>query len=269
MVLSLLFLRDGQSTKVRGRLYTCHAKPNSWITGIGAGPGGQLYYYNAFTQESTYVRPIPPFPMLAQLQAQPPPVKKKKEKPLVKTPIPGTQWIRVKTTEGNVFYTHKERKESFWSVPDEIKAEVKQLEKDEELVKEREQVEAREAEERKARQAEEEEQQEIARLKAEVEESVKRKAVDQHLETPLAKKPRIEEVTDEDDEEDESEEEEWQNEAAAQLAAEAEEERKRKEEEAKRLEAEAEAQKIAEEGRLNMPEKVNLSPDEAKALFKV
>ena len=59
---------------------------------------------------------------------QPP---KKKEKPKVKTPIPGTEWLRVTTTEGNIFYTHTVKKHSVWTVPEEIKDAVEALEKDE------------------------------------------------------------------------------------------------------------------------------------------
>jgi transcription elongation regulator 1 len=47
--------------------------------------------------------------------------KKKKEKPKEKTPILGTSWTRVKTTEGNVFYMNKETKQSEWVIPDDIK----------------------------------------------------------------------------------------------------------------------------------------------------
>lgn len=47
--------------------------------------------------------------------------KKKKEKAKDKVPVPGTSWIRVKTSEGNTFYMNKETKQSEWTVPDEIK----------------------------------------------------------------------------------------------------------------------------------------------------
>ena len=81
-------------------------------------------------------------------------------------------------------------------------------------------------------------------------------------------------TSDEDEEEEESEEEEeWQREAAAQLAAEAEEEKRRQEEEKVLQEEEARKLKEAEKQKgstqLNMPERVDLSIDEAKALFKV
>ncbi|KAG5646569.1 hypothetical protein DXG03_002872 [Asterophora parasitica] len=213
-------------------------------------PGGQLYYFNAQTQESTYVRPIPAFAIMPVAQLEPP---KKKEKPLVKTQIPGTDWLRVKTTEGNVFYSHKVKKQSIWTVPDEIKAAVENLEKDELKKRDR------------PIKIVSEEALEVQRIKEEV--LVKRKAEDNVPldEVVISKKARVEDEEEEEDESDESEEEDWQREAAAQLAAEAEEERVRKEEEAARLK-EAEAQ--AKRTQLNMPERVDLSIEEAKALFK-
>ena len=77
-----------------------------------------------------------------------------------------------------------------------------------------------------------------------------------------------------DDDEEDEEEEDWQKEAAAQLAAEAEEEEKRKEEEARpQKEQEEEELKEKEKAKgmpvLNMPNRVELSLDEGKALFKV
>jgi transcription elongation regulator 1 len=236
------------------------------------GPNGQPYYFNAVTQESTYIRPVPAFPLYPNgqpiLQTATAPPQKKKEKPMVKTPIPGTEWLRVKTTEGNTFYTHKGRKESVWTVPEEIKDAVSALDEEERNA---------------AAQAEEAAilaQQEVERVKAAAKESIgKRKAEAIPVEEVIiSKKAKVEdeedeEDEDEEDEEDESEEEDWQREAAAQLAAEAEEEKKRQEEEQIRAEeakareaAEAEVQKTKP---LNMPDRVDLSIDEAKALFKV
>ncbi|KII94772.1 hypothetical protein PLICRDRAFT_99110 [Plicaturopsis crispa FD-325 SS-3] len=229
------------------------------------GPNGQMYYYNAQTQESTYIRPLPAFPI-----AQPQPAKKK-EKPIAKTPIPGTEWLRVKTTEGNVFYTHKAKKESVWTVPDEIKEALETLEQSEA----EEQRLASEKQAEQARRAEQERLLEVERIKAEVQDMVKRKAEDVPLdEVVVSKKARVEEVPDEDadggeESEESEEEEEWQREAAAQLAAEAEEEKKRQEEEARREKqaAEEEARK-AKMAQLDMPARVDLSLEEAKALFK-
>ncbi|KAJ7700068.1 Hsp90 protein-domain-containing protein [Mycena rosella] len=220
--------------------------PFGWTEHLS--PTGQPYFFNVNTKESTYLRPLPP-PMA--------PTKKKKDKPLVKTPIPGTDWLRVKTTEGNVFYSHKVEKKSIWHIPDEIKAAVESLETQE-----------REQEARAA--AHPDVSREIDRVKSEVADAVKRKAeepipVD---EVVITKKLKTD-TGGTDDESDESEEEEWQQEAAAQLAAEAEDEKKRVTEETQRLEDEAEAenQRLLA-AQLNMPKRVDLSVEEAKALFK-
>jgi heat shock protein beta len=249
------------------------------------GPAGQPYYYHAGTRESTYVRPLPAFPIIPQAIIPQPP--KKKDKPLVKTPIPGTEWLRVTTTEGNVFYSHKAKKQSLWTVPDEIKDAVEAFEHAEKHVDVQEQQ--QETREKDVEKLGLEEEQELKRIKTEIQGLVKRKAEEPQLldEVVISKKARVEEEEEEeegeaadeadDDEEgeddDESEEEEWQREAAAQLAAEAEEEKKRLEEEA-RLAQEAEDAEIKkmqenERSQLNMPNRVDLSIEEAKALFKV
>lgn len=57
--------------------------------------------------------------------------KEKKEKPLTKTPIEGSEWTRVVTTKGNTFYTNRETKESVWTVPGEIRDLVEELERSE------------------------------------------------------------------------------------------------------------------------------------------
>ncbi|KIK68186.1 hypothetical protein GYMLUDRAFT_216833 [Collybiopsis luxurians FD-317 M1] len=215
-------------------------------------PGGQLYYYNAHTKESTYTRPIPSFQNFPPVQTT-----KKKERPLTKTQIPGTDWIRVKTTEGNVFYSHKTKKQSVWTVPDEIQDAVAQLTKDEQRL-------SQQGEEGNSIQAEE--FLEVERVKAEIRENTKRKAAETD-ELVITKKAKIKE--DEEDEDEESEEEEWQREAAVQLAAEAEEEKRRAEEEAKReAEAAEDELKRTKEAQIVMPEKVDLSIEEGKALFK-
>ncbi|KAI0353522.1 hypothetical protein OH77DRAFT_1406667 [Trametes cingulata] len=253
--------------------------PPGWTEHIS--PTGQPYYYNAQTQQSTYVRPLPAFPIIPQAAAAavgaaaPAPKKPKKEKPLVKTPIPGTEWLRVITNEGNTFYTHTGRKQSVWTVPDEIKEAVEQLEREEALKK------AREVEEA-ARKAEEERAREVERIQSEVQGMVGKRKAEEVVpvdEIVVSKKPKVdgeeddEEMDGEDEEDDDdSEEEEWQKEAAAQLAKEAEEEKQRQEEERKRKEEEARKLKEAEKQKgapqINMPERVDLSIDEAKALFK-
>ncbi|KAF5388027.1 hypothetical protein D9615_000399 [Tricholomella constricta] len=232
--------------------------PQGWSEHIA--PGGQVYYHNLQTQESTYVRPIPAFPIMPITQSAP---LTKKEKPLVKTPIPGTEWLRVRTTQGNVFYSHKVKKQSIWTVPDEIREALKNLEK-EELKK---QEEAAKAASDEALRVERERSSEVQRIKEEVQGMVKRKAEDSVPvdEVFITKKAKVEDEEDEGTESDESEEEDWQREAAAQLAAEADVEKVRQEEEAVRLkEAEAEAKRT----QLNMPDRVDLSIEEAKALFK-
>ena len=195
-----------------------------------------------------------------------PELTKKKERPSVKTRIPGTDWLRVKTTEGNIFYSHKLKKESIWTMPDEIRDAVEKLEH-QELEKQRQSTQdvATVAEE-ETRKAEREMSLEVERVKGEVQAMVKRKAdecapIDEIIRT---KKARVE-----DDSESDDYEEEWQREAAAQLSAEAEAEKKRLEElEQARKEAEEELQRLRA-AQINMPERVDLSLEEAKALFKV
>ena len=243
----------------------------SWTT----GPGGQPYYFNVYTSESTYVRPLPTFPTLNSAVATSAPAQKPaKDKPLVKTPIPGTDWTRVKTTQGNTFYSHKVEKRSVWTVPDEIKEALEALGKEEQDAAERL---IREQEEAAARI-------EIDRVKAQIaKDTAKRKAQDPVPvdEVVISKKARVddepedEEMDDEDEDsdDDDEEEEEWQKEAAAQLAAEAEEhERQKKEEEEaeqKRIKDEETLKEEYKTQQLNMPAKVDLAPEEAKALFKV
>ncbi|KAG6378564.1 hypothetical protein JVT61DRAFT_12829 [Boletus reticuloceps] len=220
------------------------------------------------------------------------PPKKKKEKPLVKKPIPGTEWLRVTTTEGNTFYTHKGRKESVWIVPEEIKEALLELERME-VREEQTRLEQEEREQETMRIGREMEE-EVDRIKAEVHGLVKRRKRDELEpldEVVITKRVRVEddggeaevgenengeEEEDEDEDEDEGieeseSEEDWQKEAAAQLAAEEEEEQKRREEEAVRVNEaeEAEAKRAQEKQPLSMPDRVDLSLDEAKALFKV
>lgn len=197
----------------------------------------------------------------------------REEKPLFKKQVPETNWLRVITNLGNVFYFDKSEKKSLWTIPHEVASAVTAMEEQER------------ADELKAQQdildrlteVEEDKQAQVDRVKKEMKGIIKRKPDE---ETPIdelviAKKARIDGESEDDDESEEDEEEEWQREAAAQLAAEAEEERKRQEEEQKRKEEEEKQQKEVEAegqstaGRFNMPERVDLSTEEAKALFKV
>ncbi|GAA5941470.1 hypothetical protein JCM3775_004934 [Rhodotorula graminis] len=142
-------------------------------------PTGAPYWFNPITNVSTYVRPIAPspppgFPLAGAppppppgfpVAAAPPPAtalpplhfgstsgpsapakKEKKEKPKEKLPIEGSDWVRVTTNHGNVFYNNKETRESVWTVPDDIKEQVEALERKEREDKER--VEREERDER-------------------------------------------------------------------------------------------------------------------------
>ncbi|KAF5321365.1 hypothetical protein D9619_001107 [Psilocybe cf. subviscida] len=199
-------------------------------------PNGQPYYYNPLTKESTYVHP--------DLQQVAP----KKEKPHLKTPIPGTEWIKVATTEGNVFYSNKVTKQSVWTVPEELKPALEAMHA---------------AEKAAAEPAPAPKKSSQGKRKAE--ESV---PVD---EVVINKKSKVDEEAedaedDDESEEEEEEEEEWQREAAAQLAAEAEEEKQLAEE--REMEAKLEAQRLKETIEAAIPQRVDLSIEEGKALFK-
>ena len=204
------------------------------------GPGGQPYYFNSQTRESTYVQPIP-------VQTT-----KKKEKALVKTPIPGTEWLRVITTEGNTFYSHKLRKESVWVIPEEIRSAVEEL-----------QIEERRQKDSANSQSEKPSQDPNSKRKAEISLDTDEAAVN--------KRAKIEDNDghdgDGDEDEENSEDEDWQEQAAEQLAAEAEAERKRVE--AAEMEKEVEVQRVRAAAEIIMPQKVDLSIEEGKALFKV
>lgn len=230
---------------------------------LETGPSGQIYFFNTFTRDSTYVRPLPVIPATTP-----------KEKPKHKTPIPGTDWLRVTTNQGNVFYTNKVKKESVWTIPDEIKDAVELLNKQEEEDKVRAE---RQAQEKTRTDAETEQEREIERIRMEIQGAVKRTAEDLVASDEIVISKRLRLGTKEEDEVDEveateedgeeSEEEDWQREAAAQLAKEAEEEKKRQEEENEKAEQAQEAKESAPQ--LSIPDRVDLSIEEGKALFKV
>ncbi|PWN22342.1 hypothetical protein BCV69DRAFT_281345 [Microstroma glucosiphilum] len=102
-----------------------------------AAPNGQVYYFNASTGQSTHAHPAT-FPPPMGYSGPPPTIapvaalsdkKPKKEKPKQKDPIPSAPgWLRVTTNLGNVFYTHVESKRSEWTIPDEIKQAVEEME---------------------------------------------------------------------------------------------------------------------------------------------
>lgn len=261
--------RAGQSIKVCARI----ADISTNLKFLPAA-GGQPYYYHAATNQSTYVRPLPvpgsvtTIPQNAIIPGAVP--KKKKEKPLVKTPIPDTPWLRVKTTEGNIFYTHREKKESVWQVPEEIKEQVEQLERNENEKEEREATEKLQREEEEKRQAEEEERrkerEEIERVKQEVQRDVssgKRKALDTADEAKLAnKKKRVTAETPKGADDKQGSEEDWQRNISEETTLEADQD------ETPELDPALGESKMVKAA-FTVPDRVDLSLDEAKALFKV
>ncbi|WVW83765.1 hypothetical protein I302_105786 [Kwoniella bestiolae CBS 10118] len=260
-----------------------------------APDGVTPYFYNTQTRESTYIRPtlFPPFPPPGTASPVAPPAekekKKKKEKPKEKVPIPGTTWTRVTTTEGNVFYFEKESKRSEWTVPEEIKEQVEALEAEEKAAREEKKREERE----KAEKERVERLKEIERIRLEVEEEKRAK----QAEVERKRKQREEEAqnddrdskiqrVDEDGQEgegegeggeeaeegdgefgpqDEEDEAEWMRAVAAEFAEadqQLEEEKQKTAEEIRKEEEEA-AKKV-----FAVPEKVQVSPEEGRALFK-
>lgn len=197
----------------------------------------------------------------------------RKEKPVLKKHIPDTEWLCVITNLGNRFYFNGPKERSVWMVPDEIAEAVATMESKEKEDEERARIEllAQTAEAEKLKQME----MEVDRIEQETKGVIKRKADE---ETPLdeivvSKKTKLESDEESEDNEDneEEEEDEWQRDAVAQLVIEAAEESRHQEEEKKRKE---EDQRQKEETKsvqrvINMPTKVDLSIDEAKALFKV
>ncbi|WWC61769.1 uncharacterized protein I303_104354 [Kwoniella dejecticola CBS 10117] len=269
-----------------------------------APDGVTPYFYNSHTRESTYIRPtlFPPFPPpgITPNNGSASPAtpaerekKKKKEKPRDKVAIPGTTWTRVTTTEGNVFYFEKESKKSEWSVPEEIKDAVEALEAEEKAAKEqREREEKQKAEEERL-----ERLREVERIRLEIEEEKKLKQVElekkrkereEQAEDRQSKIPKTENGDAEEDDnqenvdadQDEQDEEEengemgpqdaedeaaWMRAVAAEFAEADQqlEEGKQKTAEEIRKEEEEAAKKV-----FAVPEKVQVSPEEGRALFK-
>jgi transcription elongation regulator 1 len=166
--------------------------------------------------------------------------KSKKEKPLTKTPIPDTEWIRVVTTLGNVFFTHTGRKESVWTCPEEIAEAVAELEREEE----------REKAEQEAKEKEERERAEVERVKKEVEAASAKRKAEETNET-ASKKPRVED--------EEEEDEAWQREVAEEMA---------NAEKEKAL-SKVKDSEVSIPPVFAVPDQVKLNPEEAKALFTV
>ncbi|WVQ72531.1 hypothetical protein IAR50_002088 [Cryptococcus sp. DSM 104548] len=244
-----------------------------------APDGVTPYYYNAQTRESTYVRPAvpsypPPGPPTTSVQSAPVEKKKaKKEKAKEKLPIPGTTWLRVTTNEGNVFYFEKEAKRSEWTVPEEIKDAVAALEAQEEAKRADEKMQ----EDEKLDKERVEKLKELERIRAEVEEEKrrkreeregekKRKAEEGGDEAGREKKTKIEDDDEKaDGPEDEMDEEAWMKAVAAEFAEKDATDKKNQDDEEERAKnAEEEAAKKV----FAVPEKVNVSIEEGRALFK-
>ena len=183
--------------------------------------------------------------------------KKKKEKPVEKVPIPGTEWLRVTTNMGNKFWTHTGRKESMWTVPDEIKDIVEQIEREEQekIQKQKEAEVAAQAENRNAKRKAEEKEHESRgkKKKPKTEESPKPKSPKRKAPTPGTVEDQL--VEDED--------EAWQRQIAEELVMEAGAQAAPEPAPPKMTEAEA-AKQI-----FDVPAKVDISLEEGKALFKV
>jgi hypothetical protein len=169
--------------------------------------------------------------------------KKKKEKPRLKEPIEGTDWIKVTTTEDNVFYSHRETKEARWDMPEEVKAKLAAAEEAKE-------EEAEESGEEEIPVQEEEESEETRRIREELdrERGVKRPS-DGHGEGKR-KKPRVVSEIEELEKD-----EEWQKSVAEEMAKEA--------------EREEQGGTPEKEEKSPVPALGEYSSEESRALFKV
>ena len=159
--------------------------------------------------------------------------------------------MRIITTEGNTFYSHKLRKESVWVIPEEIRYAVEGLQ----------------TEERRQQDATSSKSEEPIQDTISVNSKRKAESLLAGNEAAVNKRAKVEDVEDDEDG-DTSEEEDWQRQAAEQLAAEAEEERERMEAEMEK-ERELELQRTQTAAEIVIPQKVDLSIEEGRALFKV
>lgn len=206
-------------------------------------------------------------------------------------PIPGTTWTRVTTTEGNVFYFEKESKVSEWTVPESIQAEVAALEAEEKV--ERQRLEAEEKAKAEAERLERLKEQERVRLEVEeearkrkeaataaaqasAEEQRKRKQADEAEQSDRdVKAPKLGGGVENDADaaehgeygpQDEEDEEAWMKAVAAEFA---EADQKEKEDEVQRQKDEKNSIEEAAQKIFAVPNKVSVSPEEGRALFKV
>ncbi|KAI6047199.1 Hsp90 protein-domain-containing protein [Pisolithus marmoratus] len=229
--------------------------PPGWTEHVGSGPGGQHYYYHTASQQSTYTRPLPSFLTFPAKPAVAEAGRRKKERPLSKTPIPGTEWLRVKTTEGNIFYSHREERKAIgwyqrkFGTPNNMQI-----------------VQRRSLSDKSSTpklNASRRNWQGITKRKPEEPIPLE--------EVIITKRPRTEEGKESDDEDVEDEhdaEEEGRNREAAAMVAEAKEKEMRKASPAAVEREEVETKKAKEKLQLNIPDRVDLSLEEAKALFK-
>lgn len=207
LTFTIIIILQGQRKTAGGSVAFKMAGLSELIPGWteNVDPQGQLYWYNASLQQSTYACPSNLLGgFTGQIGGQqmplytgPPPSapssstnpqsdshsslassskpKVKKEKPAKKEAIPGADgWLRVTTTLGNIFFTHVESKRSEWTVPDEIKDQVEAMQEEKRGIKVLEEEEARlakEQQEEEKRQAREEEN--CKRLQKEEEEREK------------------------------------------------------------------------------------------------
>lgn len=174
--------------------------------------------------------------------------------------------MRITTTEGNVFYFEKENKRSEWTVPDEIKEAVARLEEEERKKKEEKEREEQE----KIEQERIEKLKELERIRAEVEAEKKKKEEaekerkrkqreDGEGDAPEEKRAKV------GDQEQQEDEEAWMKAVAAEFAEkDAQTKKDLEEQDEKTKEEEAEAAKKV----FAVPEKVNVSVEEGRALFK-
>lgn len=186
----------------------------------------------------------------------PAPAKEKKEKPKTKTPIEGTDWTKVETNKGNVFWTNRVTKESVWTVPGEIREVVEGMEKGKKREREAELVEEKEKEVEKPKEVVQEE-------------PPKKKKQKQVVMRELAELDK---------------DEVWQRQVAAQMAEEVAEEERAELEAAGDTAEPAVVEKEKEKEKVEAPvvvappaapvavvhaPKIDVSPGEAIALFKV
>lgn len=202
--------------------------------------------------------------------------KKKKEKPKTKETISGTTWMKVTTTAGNTFYTNVETKVSSWTVPEEIKEQLKMHEE----------TQAREAEsfmlaDRRAFEAQQRRlvQLEVQKVRAEVEaetlrlKNLKRKP-DQHDLSPTPSHPtpaenlresKLPKLASIPPAAENDHDEEWQRQIAEEMAQEAAQDSQTSpppvQEQPKRTSSPSTIQ--------NNPPPAGLSLEELKATFKV